>query len=109
MLKGDLGNLMQQAQKVQKKMEDLQKELAQLEITGEAGAGLVSVVITGLQDVRRVTIDPSLVVPEDKEVMEDLIAAAVNDAGRRLQQTKKERMAELTGGANFPAGFQMPF
>ena len=109
MLKGDLGGVMKQAQKMQEKMQNLQKELARAEVQGEAGAGLVTVVMTGLHDVRRVTIDPSLVVAEEKEVLEDLVAAAVNDAVRKLQQEKEKRTAELTGSLGIPSDFRMPF
>ncbi|WP_067522038.1 YbaB/EbfC family nucleoid-associated protein [Endozoicomonas ascidiicola] len=108
MFKGGMGNMMKQAQKMQEDMQKLQEELANAEVTGESGAGLVKVVMTGRHDVRKVEIDPSLM-EEDKEMLEDLIAAAVNDAVRKIEATNKEKMGALTAGMGLPAGMKLPF
>ncbi len=108
MMKGGMAGLMKQAQQMQERMQKMQEELANAEVTGQAGAGLVSVVMTGRHDVRRVSIDDSLM-QEDKEVLEDLIAAAVNDAVRRIEQNNQQQMAGLTAGMQLPPGFKMPF
>ncbi len=107
-MKGSITDLMQQAQKMQADMQKAQEELANAEIRGESGAGLVSVVMTGRHDVKRVSIDDS-VLSEDKEVLEDLLAAAVNDAVRKVEAHNREAMSGLTAGLNLPAGFKMPF
>lgn len=107
-MKGGLGDIMQQAQKMQADMQKAQEQLAQREVTGESGAGLVRVTMNGRHDVRQVEIDNS-VLEEDKGVLEDLLAAAVNDAVRRVEAANKEAMSELTGGLSLPAGFKMPF
>lgn len=99
---------MKQAQQMQEKMQKLQEELAQMEVVGEAGAGLVKVTMTGSHAVRRVELDDSLL-QDDKELLEDLLAAAVNDAVRRIEEQNKARMGELTGGMQLPPGFKMPF
>lgn len=109
MFKGGLGNMMKQAQQMQDRMQKAQEEIANLEVTGEAGAGMVKVTMMGNHNVRRVSIDPSLFADDDSEMIEDLVAAAINDAVRRVEQTSKERMAEVTGGMNLPPGFKMPF
>lgn len=101
----DMNNLMQQAQAMQEKLRKLQDEAASAEVTGEAGAGLVKVTMNGRHDVRRVEIDPSLM-QEDKEMLEDLVAAAVNDAVRRSEKEQQEKMAELTAGMPIPPGFK---
>ncbi len=103
-----MNDLMQQAQKMQEQMLKAQEDLANLEVQGESGAGMVKIVMTGRYDVKRVEIDPGLMT-EDKEMLEDLLAAAVNDAVRRVEETNKEKMAGLTGGMNLPEGFKMPF
>lgn len=103
-----LGDLMKQAQEMQEKMQRMQEDLANQEVQGEAGAGLVAVVMTGRHDVKKVTIDPSLL-SEDKEMLEDLLAAAVNDAVRRVEDANKQKMSDLTGGMQMPPGFKMPF
>ncbi len=103
-----LNDLMKQAQEMQEKMQHLQEEAAGAEVTGESGAGMVRVVMTGRHDVRKVEIDPSLM-SEDKELLEDLLAAAVNDAARKVESATQQRMAELTEGMNLPPGFKMPF
>lgn len=107
-MKGQLGDLMKQAQQMQEQMQKVQEELANAEVTGESGAGLVKIVMTGRHDVRRVTIDDTLMT-EDKEVLEDLLAAAVNDAVRRVERSNQEKMGSLTAGINLPPGFKMPF
>lgn len=107
-MKGGMAGLMKQAQQMQEKMQKMQEELANAEVTGESGAGLVSVVMTGRHDVRRVNIDDSLL-EEDKEILEDLIAAAMNDAVRKVEQNSKEGMAGMTEGLQLPPGFKMPF
>ncbi|MDD3448806.1 MAG: YbaB/EbfC family nucleoid-associated protein [Gammaproteobacteria bacterium] len=107
-MKGGLGNLMKQAQKMQENLQKAQEELANLEVGGEAGAGLVKVVMTGRHDVRRVSIDPSLL-EEDREMLEDLLAAAVNDAVRKVEQVTQERMAGVAGGMGLPPGMKLPF
>ncbi len=103
-----LGDIMKQAQQMQEKMQNLQEEIARTEVQGEAGAGLVKITMTGRHDVKRVLIDDSLF-REDKEVLEDLIAAAVNDAVRRVEQNQKDKMSELTSGMPLPPGFKFPF
>lgn len=103
-----MADMMKQAQEMQEKMQRMQEEIASTEVTGQAGAGMVSVTMTGRHDVRRVQIDPSLM-QEDKEMLEDLIAAAVNDAVRRVEATSQEKMQSLTAGMGMPPGFKMPF
>ncbi len=103
-----MGDLMKQAQQVQERMADLQKELAEAEVTGESGAGLVKVTLNGRHEARKVDIDPSLM-EEDKEMLEDLIAAAINDAARRVEQAQQDKMAGLASGLGLPGGFKMPF
>ena len=104
----NINELMKQAQVMQDKMQKAQDEAANAEVTGESGAGMVKVVMTGRHDVRNVTIDPSLM-SEDKELLEDLLAAAVNDAARKVEEATKQQMADLTGGLQMPPGFKMPF
>ncbi|MFL0801661.1 MAG: YbaB/EbfC family nucleoid-associated protein [Agarilytica sp.] len=104
----DMGDIMKQAQQMQEKMADMQKELANKEVVGESGAGLIKVTMTGKHDVTNVNIDPSLM-SEDKEMLEDLLAAAVNDAVRRVEDSNKDLMSQLTGGMQMPPGFKMPF
>ena len=106
-MKGALGNLMKQAQQMQADLQQAQDEIANLEIDGEAGGGLVAVTMTGRHDVKRVAIDANLL--DDKEMLEDLIAAAVNDANRKVDDVTKERMAGLAGGLGLPPGFELPF
>jgi len=107
MLNGGMGNLMKQAQKMQEELQKAQNEVANAEVTGESGAGLVTVTMTGRHDVKAVSIDESLM-SEDKDILEDLLAAAVNDAVRKVEQHTKERMSNVAGGM-MPPGFQMPF
>ena len=108
MIKGGMGNLMKQAQKMQEEMQKAQEELANAEVQGESGAGMVKVVMNGRHDVKNVSIDPSLL-EEDKELLEDLLAAAVNDAVRKVESQSQERMSNLTSGMGFPPGFKSPF
>ena len=103
-----LGDLMKQAQEMQEKMQSMQEEMSNVEVEGAAGAGLVKVTMTGRHDVKKVAIDSSLM-NEDKELLEDLLAAAVNDAVRRVEDVNKESMSNLTGGLQMPPGFKMPF
>jgi DNA-binding YbaB/EbfC family protein len=107
MIKGGLGNLMKQAQEMQENMRRAQEELAKIEVTGTAGGGLVNVTMTCRHDVRKVSIDDSLM-QDDKEMIEDLVAAAVNDAVRKIEETSKEKMGGLMGGLNIP-GLNLPF
>jgi DNA-binding YbaB/EbfC family protein len=106
-MKGGLGNILKQAQAMQENLKRAQQELAALEITGNAGGGMVRITMTGRHDVKRVELDPSLL-KDDKEVLEDLIAAAINDAVHRVEQATQERMAGITGGLGIP-GMPMPF
>ena len=106
-MKGGIGNMMKQAQRMQEEMQKAQSELAEMEITGQAGGGMVSVVMTGRHEVRRVSIDES--VYDDREMVEDLVAAACNDAVQKLEQVTQERMSGLTEGMNLPAGMKLPF
>ena len=108
MLKGGMGNIMKQAQKMQEQMQQAQSDLAKAEFIGTAGAGLVQVVMTGRHDVKRVELDDSLL-SEDKEMLEDLLAAAVNDAVRKVEQASQSNMSDMTAGMGMPAGFKMPF
>ncbi len=108
MFKGGMGNIMKQAQEMQEKMQRAQEEIAKAEVHGEAGAGMVKVVMNGRHDVISVAIDQS-VMEEDKELLEDLLAAAVNDAVRKVEANSKARMEEATAGLNLPPGFKMPF
>jgi nucleoid-associated protein EbfC len=108
MMKNQLAGLMKQAQQMQDNMKKAQEQLAAIEVEGQSGAGLVKVLINCRNDVRRVTIDPSLLA-DDKDMLEDLVAAAVNDALRKAEQTSQEKMASVTAGLPLPPGFKMPF
>ena len=108
MNKGQLAGLMRQAQQMQENMRKMQEDLGKVEVEGQAGAGLVKVVMTCKHDVKRVTIDPSLLA-DDKDMLEDLIAAAVNDAARKVESTTQEKMAGFTGGMGLPPGMKLPF
>jgi DNA-binding YbaB/EbfC family protein len=105
--KGGMANLMKQAQQMQQNMLKAQEELGNLEVEGQSGAGAVKVIMTCKHDVKRVTIDPSVM--DDKEMLEDLIAAALNDANRRAEQTTQEKMSGFTAGLNLPPGMKLPF
>ena len=106
-MKGSISDLMKQAQNMQAELQKAQEEMAMAEVRGEAGAGMVSVIMTGRHDVKRVTIDDS-VFSEDKEVLEDLLAAAVNDAVRKVETRNREAMSGLASGFNLPPGFKLP-
>ena len=106
-MKGALSGIMKQAQQMQENLQKAQEELAHLEITGESGGGMVKIIMTGRHDVRRVTIDPSLM--DDQEMLEDLLAAAVNDAVRKIERVSQEKMGGLTGGLSLPGGMKLPF
>ncbi|TCS72436.1 hypothetical protein EDC61_10591 [Sulfuritortus calidifontis] len=108
MIKGGIGNLMKQAQQMQENLQKAQAQIAEMEVEGQAGAGLVKVTMTGKHDVKRVVIDPSLM-QDDKEMLEDLIAAAVNDAVRRVESASQEKMAAVTAGMPLPPGMKFPF
>ncbi|MBL8296961.1 MAG: YbaB/EbfC family nucleoid-associated protein [Rhodanobacteraceae bacterium] len=107
-MRGPLGNLMQQAQRMQENLKKAQDEIARLEVTGSAGGGLVSVLMNGRHEVRRVNVDRKLL-QDDPEMAEDLIAAAFNDAANKLAAETQSRMAGVTGGMNLPPGFSLPF
>ncbi|MDO9106854.1 MAG: YbaB/EbfC family nucleoid-associated protein [Methylovulum sp.] len=107
-MKNPLGNLMQQAQKMQEDLKKIQEEIAAMQVQGESGGGLVTIVMTGKREARKVTIDDSLL-GEDKDMLEDLVAAAINDAVNKVAKMKKEKMSALTAGMPLPPGFQMPF
>ena len=108
MLKGQLAGLMKQAQQMQDNLKKAQDELANVEVEGQSGAGLVKVVMTCKNDVKRATIDPSLLA-DDKDMLEDLVAAAFNDAVRRAEATSAEKMGKLTAGMPMPPGMKFPF
>lgn len=108
MFKGGMGNLMKQAQQMQDRMAKVQEDMAKLEVVGESGAGMVKVTMMGNHNVRRVEIDDALV-GDDKEMLEDLIAAAINSAVSRVEKNNKDQMSEMTGGMDLPPGFKMPF
>ncbi len=107
-MKAGLGNILKQAQKMQEDLQKAQEQLAREEVIGESGGGMVKVTMTGRNEVKRVEIDPSLL-GDDKDMLEDLIAAAVNDAVKRVSEKAQQNMSELTAGLPFPPGFKMPF
>ena len=106
-MKGAMGNLMKQAQKMQEDMQKAQEEIASMEVEGQAGGGMVKVVMNGRHELKGVSIDDSIM--DDREMLEDLVAAAVNDAVRRLEQESSEKMSGLTSGLNLPPGMKLPF
>lgn len=108
MMKGQLAGLMKQAQQMQENMKKMQEQLASIEVEGQSGAGLVKVVMTCKYDVKRVSIDPSLL-GDDKDMLEDLVAAAFNDAVRKAEATSQEKMSGMTAGLPLPPGFKLPF
>jgi len=108
MMKGQIAGLMKQAQQMQENMKKMQEQLASIEVEGQAGAGLVKVTMTCRNDVRRVSIDPSLLA-DDKDMLEDLVAAAFNDAVRKAEATSQEKMGGMTAGLPLPPGFKLPF
>ncbi|MGE4062209.1 MAG: YbaB/EbfC family nucleoid-associated protein [Rhodospirillaceae bacterium] len=105
----NLGNIMKQVQDMQTRMSEMQDKLAQLEITGSAGAGMVQATLIGKCELRRLKIDPALMKPEETEVLEDLIVAAVNDARGKVEKNAQDEMSKLTGGLPLPPGFKLPF
>lgn len=107
-MKGGLGHLMKQAQKIQEDFQQAQSELASMEVTGEAGAGMVSITMTGRHDVRSVRIDPALM-GEDREMLEDLVAAAVNDAVHKVETRTRDRLSGFGSALNLPPGLKLPF
>ena len=107
MMKGGIAGLMKQAQQMQENMKKAQEQLAQVEVEGQSGAGMVKVTMTCAHDVRRVSIDDSVM--DDKEMLEDLVAAALNDAVRKVEATTQEKMSGCTSGLNLPPGMKLPF
>jgi len=107
-MKGGLGNLMKQAQKMQEDMQKAQEELKNIEVEGQAGGNLVKIILTGKHEVRKVQIDKSLM-DDDKNMLEDLIAAAMNDASNKVEQMTKDQYSNLTSGLNLPEGMKLPF
>jgi DNA-binding YbaB/EbfC family protein len=105
----NIAQMMKQAQEMQSKVEDMQNQLAELEVTGDSGAGMVKAVMTGKGQMKALEIEPSLLTPEDVEVLEDLIIAAVNDARNKADERSSEEMRKLTGGLQLPPGFKLPF
>jgi nucleoid-associated protein EbfC len=108
-MKGNIGNMMKQAQQLQANMQRAQAEIASMEVTGEAGGGMAKVVMTGKHEVRRVVLDQSLIGGDDKEMLEDLIAAAINDAVQKVERATQSKMSALMGGVNLPPGMKLPF
>jgi DNA-binding YbaB/EbfC family protein len=108
MMKGGMGGMMRQAQQLQANMQKAQAEIAAMEVTGEAGGGMVKVTMNGKHEAKRVQIDPSVPL-DDREMIEDLVAAAINDASQRVEKATQERMASVMGGMNLPPGFKLPF
>jgi hypothetical protein len=105
----NLGKMMKQAQELQAKMAEMQERLGEAEVVGSSGAGMVTAVMTGKHELKRLKIDPALADPADIEVLEDLVIAAVNDARTRVEQHVKDEMAKVTGGLNLPPGMNLPF
>lgn len=105
----DILGMMSKAKELQSKMQDMQAEVATIEVEGSAGAGLVTVVMTAKGDLRKLSIDPSLLKPEEVEILEDLITAAHADARAKAERTMADKMQELTGGLGLPAGLKLPF
>jgi len=105
----NLGQMLKQAQEFQGKMQEMQDQLAELEVSGSSGGGMCQVTLNGKGEARRVHIDPKLVTPEDAEVLEDLIVAAINDAKEKADARMREEMQKLTGGLQLPPGMQLPF
>lgn len=108
MIKGGIGNLMKQAQLMQENLKKAQAQIAEMEVEGQSGAGLVKVTMNGKHDVRRVSIDASLLT-DDKDMLEDLVAAAINDAVRKVEAASQEKMAAVTAGMPMPPGMKLPF
>ena len=108
MMKGGIGNLMKQAQQLQENVQKAQAEIAAMEVTGESGGGMVKVTINGRHEAKRVQIDPSVPL-DDREMVEDLVAAAINDAVHRLEAASQQKMSGVMGGMNLPPGLKLPF
>jgi nucleoid-associated protein EbfC len=108
-MKGNIGNIMKQAQQLQENMQRAQAEIAGIEVTGESGGGMAKVTMTGKHEVRRVVLDPSIISADDKDMLEDLIAAAINDAVQKVERTTQEKMSSVMGGMKLPPGMKMPF
>jgi len=106
-MKGALGGLMKQAQKMQENMKNAQEEIANMEVKGESGGGMVSVIMTGRHDIKKINIDNAVM--DDKDMLEDLVAAAVNDASRKIEAQSQDKMSGMTGGIDLPPGFKLPF
>ena len=104
----NMGNMMKQAQLMQERLQKAQDEIAKMEVVGESGAGMVKITVTGNHEVRRVSIDDSLFT-DDKDILEDLLAAAFNDAQRRIEEQSKEKLSAVTGGMHLPPGMKLPF
>jgi DNA-binding YbaB/EbfC family protein len=107
-MKGNIGNMMKQAQMLQANMQKAQAEIAAMEVTGESGGGMVKITMNGKHEAKRVQIDPSVPL-DDREMIEDLVAAAINDASQRVEQETQQRMSSVMGGMNLPPGFKLPF
>ncbi len=105
----NIGNMMKQAQQLQKKMSDTQEKLNSIEVEGTSGGGLVKVISTAKGEIKRISIDDSLIKPEEKEIAEDLIVAAINDAKQKGEEAAQEEMKDLTGGISLPPGMKLPF
>lgn len=107
-MKGQIGNLMKQAQRMQAEAQKAQEEIANLEVEGQSGGGLVKITLTGAHEARRVEIDQSLF-EDDRDMLEDLVAAAINDASQKVKKASEERMGSVTAGMNLPGGMKFPF
>jgi DNA-binding YbaB/EbfC family protein len=105
----NLGNMMKQAQQMQAKMQEMQARLNEMEVTGASGGGMVQVTLNGKGDMRKLTIDPTAIDPEDKDMLEDLIVAAHNDAKAKIELVMQDEMQKVTGGLNLPPGMKFPF
>ncbi len=105
----NLGQMMRQAQEMQDKLQNMQRDLSEIEVIGSSGGGLVRITLSGKTEARRVEIDPSLLKESDKQVLEDLLVAAINDARTKVEATAQQKMAELTGGLQLPPGLKLPF
>ena len=105
----NLGQMMKQAQEMQLKMDEMQKKLSEMEVSGSSGAGMIEVILSGKNDVRKIKIDPAVIDPTDPEILEDLIVAALNDAKSKVEVKVGDKMSEMTGGIQLPPGFKLPF
>ena len=105
----NLGQMMKQAQEMQVKMDEMQKKLSEMEVVGSSGAGMIEVILSGKNDVRKIKIDPTVIDPNDPEILEDLIVAALNDAKSKVEAKVGDKMSEMSGGIQLPPGFKLPF